>query len=323
MLRGGSGGVVLHRQQQSMEVFDGALVDAEALNVQANELFGSKRYDEAVTKYSSAVDLVELHAQRVKEAERPFCKYLCNRAAALLASGYHCEALKDCDVALTLDPLLDKALLRRALACEALGKNKEAMQDVQQMLGRTEWGSALHARALDLKRRLDRVLWQESQVTESNQAEHLFTSDQTLRLNFRTPPPGAVADMDYFEVSVFVANEFGLFSAKKFEAQAAPVQLDLAAIGQNLRSLRVRLHHGGQCVGKCRQVSATSFDGIKTNPEEGARGCGRQVCARDGQSARRYLPGTVLVHKGTSTASNTSTPLLRGSAGGKCVRVTA
>jgi hypothetical protein len=59
----------------------------------------------------------------------------------------------------------------------------------------------------------------------------LFTSDQMLLLNFRTPPPGAVADMDYFEVSVFVANEFGLFSAKKFEAQAAPVQLDFEPRG--------------------------------------------------------------------------------------------
>jgi tetratricopeptide (TPR) repeat protein len=157
----------------------------------------------------------------------PRIRYLCNRAAAYLGAGYHIEALKDCDLALSLDPLLDKALLRRALAREALGKHKAAIVDVQQLLGRTQFGSALHTRALDLKRRLDRLLWQEAHTQETNQAAHLFTSEQTLRLNFRTPPPGAVAVGDYFEVSVFVANEFGLFGSKQFEAQQKPVQLQV------------------------------------------------------------------------------------------------
>lgn len=154
-------------------------------------------------------------------------RYLCNRAAAYLGAGYHSEALKDCDLALSLDPSLDKALLRRALAREALCKHQEALVDVQQLLGRTQFGSALHTRALDLKRRLDRLVWQEDHTLQTNQAAHLFTSEQTLRLNFRTPPPGAVALGDYFEVSVFVANEFGLFGSKQFEAQHEPVQLQV------------------------------------------------------------------------------------------------
>jgi tetratricopeptide (TPR) repeat protein len=226
--------------------FEAALAEAEELNREGNELFGAKRYDEALAKYSGAAELVGVHAQRVKEAEAPWCKFLCNRAAAYLGAGYHGEAHKDCSVALSLDPQLDKALLRRALAGEALGKPREAMADALLLLGRIEYASPLHARALDVKRRCARLLEQERQVTESNSSEHLFTADQTLRLNFRTPPPGAVAVGDYFEVAVFVANEFGLFGTSEFGSHERPVELEAtalavhAALASRLR-LQVRL----------------------------------------------------------------------------------
>jgi hypothetical protein len=69
-----------------MASFDTALAQSEALNADANTLFGEKRYDEALAKYTTAAELVELHAQRLKEAEAPYCKYLCNRAAAYLGA---------------------------------------------------------------------------------------------------------------------------------------------------------------------------------------------------------------------------------------------
>ena len=229
-----------------MEAFEAELARAEGHNADANALFRSKLYDEAAGAYSRAVAAVEVHAQRITAAEAPLCKYLCNRAAAFLAAGYHSEALKDCDVALSLSPDLDKAVLRRALAREALGKLDGALADAQILLGRTTYGSALHARALDLKRRVDRLLWHAARDTESasNRSEHLFTSDQTLRLNFRTPPPGAVAVGDFFEVAVFVANEFGLFGAKAFQEQKSPVLLDVSAIGHSLPTLRLETRGG-------------------------------------------------------------------------------
>ena len=42
--------------------------------------------------------------------------------------------------------------------------------DTQLLLERTEWGSMINTRALDIKRRLDRLLWQQRQTTESNNA---------------------------------------------------------------------------------------------------------------------------------------------------------
>ena len=69
-----------------MTSFDTALAQSEVLNADANTLFGEKRYDEALAKYTTAAELVELHAQRLKEAEVPYCKYLCNRAAAYLGA---------------------------------------------------------------------------------------------------------------------------------------------------------------------------------------------------------------------------------------------
>ena len=117
-------GPVFDLSRAKMANFVEALAEAEALNAEANSLFGTQRYDEALSQYSSAIERVELHAQRLKAAEAPLCKYLCNRAAAYLGAGYHNEAKKDCNVALSMDPLLDKAMLRRALACEALGKHR-------------------------------------------------------------------------------------------------------------------------------------------------------------------------------------------------------
>ena len=47
---------------------------AEAANSEGNGLFVGKRYDEALVRYTEAVDLVENHAQRDPEAEAPLCK---------------------------------------------------------------------------------------------------------------------------------------------------------------------------------------------------------------------------------------------------------
>ena len=71
--------------------FEEVREEAEALNSEGNALFGTKRFDEALIKYSSAAELVEVHAQRIKEAEAPLCKYLCNRAAAFLGQLHTCK----------------------------------------------------------------------------------------------------------------------------------------------------------------------------------------------------------------------------------------
>ena len=57
--------------------------------------------------------------------------YYCNRAAALLHMSRFEEAVKDCDVAVLLNPLYTKAYVRRSVAFESLDRTEEALQDVK------------------------------------------------------------------------------------------------------------------------------------------------------------------------------------------------
>lgn len=61
------------------------------------------------TSHPQAANLVEEHAERgIEGAAEPFCKYLSNRAAALLRVGCTLEALAACDKILMHDPRHDK-----------------------------------------------------------------------------------------------------------------------------------------------------------------------------------------------------------------------
>uniref|UniRef100_A0A6U6BWJ0 Uncharacterized protein n=2 Tax=Guillardia theta TaxID=55529 RepID=A0A6U6BWJ0_GUITH len=203
------------------------ILTAEKRNEEGNLLYRNKRFDEACSQYSDAIVLLELHAQQTQEAHQHLCKYLSNRAAAYLASGYDAEAVKDCTSALAMDPMLDKALLRRGLGLESLGRHAESLQDVEALLKRADWGSPIATKGLELKRRLQRVLNQEKNSEEQPVPSHLFSKEQILRLNFRTLPPSEVSKERFFEISVYVANEFGLFSHREFSKSS---QSDLACI---------------------------------------------------------------------------------------------
>ncbi|EKX49228.1 hypothetical protein GUITHDRAFT_104758 [Guillardia theta CCMP2712] len=152
------------------------ILTAEKRNEEGNLLYRNKRFDEACSQYSDAIVLLELHAQQTQEAHQHLCKYLSNRAAAYLASGYDAEAVKDCTSALAMDPMLDKALLRRGLGLESLGRHAESLQDVEALLKRADWGSPIATKGLELKRRLQRVL---NQVTSNT--PHLVPHDERYR----------------------------------------------------------------------------------------------------------------------------------------------
>lgn len=57
--------------------------------------------------------------------------YYCNRAAVHSKMGYHAQALKDSQTALSIDPSYSKAYARMGLAYTSLGKHKEAKECYQ------------------------------------------------------------------------------------------------------------------------------------------------------------------------------------------------
>ncbi|XP_072142026.1 dnaJ homolog subfamily C member 7-like isoform X1 [Dermacentor andersoni] len=92
---------------------------AELKKEEGNELYGLQKYDEAVKRYTEAI---ELDGSNVA--------YYSNRAACYMMLGNHRAALDDCHQALLRDPHNAKSLLREAKCYVALGDPAAAMRSL-------------------------------------------------------------------------------------------------------------------------------------------------------------------------------------------------
>ena len=70
--------------------------------------------------------------------------YYCNRAATLIHMDRHDDAVKDCDVAVLLNPLYLKGYVRRSSAYEKMDKTDEALQDAKKALQLDPSNATLH-----------------------------------------------------------------------------------------------------------------------------------------------------------------------------------
>jgi hypothetical protein len=205
---------------------------AEEDNEKANLAFTSNLFDAALEHYSKAFDQLSPLLNRYDDngnslipggtsrLDALVCKYRSNRAAVYLKLGSHLEALRECDAVLADDPENEKALLRRCLAQEGLGRLDEALEGATLLLSRLGFGTPLHARCLELRRRVERLRSQAAAPRDPTPT-HLCNAAQTLRLNFLSPAPAAVALGAFFPISIFVANEFGLFNRMDLDPAAA------------------------------------------------------------------------------------------------------
>mmetsp|Transcript_23061 Transcript_23061/g.67134 ORF Transcript_23061/g.67134 Transcript_23061/m.67134 type:complete len:634 (-) Transcript_23061:135-2036(-) len=143
-----------------------------------------------------------------------------NRAQAFLQLRQPGPAELDCSAALTLVPRHPKALVRRALAREELGKLAAALQDLEDARllpdlppSLAKVVSAARHRTSVAKAKDDTLL---ADCTEQHTLVH---PHQTLRLHFAEPLPLDMAVGDgsaATSLSVNVANEFGLWRALDF-----------------------------------------------------------------------------------------------------------
>jgi len=105
-----------------------ALTPSMLLKEEGNVHFRESRYEEALKAYSKALELAKTPHEREV--------ILVNRAAVYstnTAQNYD-SAIVDCTNALEINPHNLKALLRRALANEAIEKYKSALQDMKQVI---------------------------------------------------------------------------------------------------------------------------------------------------------------------------------------------
>lgn len=99
--------------------------DRDDLKLKGNRLFGSGNFKEAVDVYSEALENTSESVLR--------SNLLYNRASAYFKLKLFTECVKNCDEALALNDQYEKALFRRAVAKEELGRLEEALVDLERL----------------------------------------------------------------------------------------------------------------------------------------------------------------------------------------------
>lgn len=98
--------------------------EAKAANIkdQGNELMKQNKYEEAIEKYTQAIDI------------SPNAIFYCNRAAAFSKVGRHDDAVNDAKSALQLDPEYGKAYARMGFAYLSMNKLTDAQASYERAL---------------------------------------------------------------------------------------------------------------------------------------------------------------------------------------------
>lgn len=102
---------------ESKEVDAATKQKADELKVEGNRAMAAKNFDEAISKYTQAIELDPSNVV-----------YLSNRAAAYSSSSQHEKAVKDAELAIKINPDFSKSYSRLGLAKYALGDAKSAME---------------------------------------------------------------------------------------------------------------------------------------------------------------------------------------------------
>ncbi|KAL8150913.1 hypothetical protein V2J09_020721 [Rumex salicifolius] len=107
-----------------------ALAQANDAKSEGNTLFKDGHYDDALLKYGLALQVAPEIPSSVEL--RSICH--ANRAACFLKQGNYQETVKECTKSLELNPVYEKALIRRAEAHERLEHYEEAIADNKKIL---------------------------------------------------------------------------------------------------------------------------------------------------------------------------------------------
>ncbi|ESQ54155.1 hypothetical protein EUTSA_v10025952mg [Eutrema salsugineum] len=107
-----------------------AMAEANEAKVEGNKLFVNGLYEEALSKYVLALELVQEFPESMEL--RSICHL--NKGVCFLKLGKYEETVKECSKALELNPTYTKALVRRAEAHEKLQHFEEAVTDLKKIL---------------------------------------------------------------------------------------------------------------------------------------------------------------------------------------------
>ncbi|CAH00218.1 Sgt2p [Kluyveromyces lactis] len=119
-----SGGVSGEPVKVHIPVEDAAAkAKAEELKLQGNKAMAAKKFDEAIEKYTAAIEVSPSNAV-----------YYSNRAAAYSSLKQYEQAVKDAEQAIEVDPTYSKGFSRLGFAKYALNKPEEALDAYKKVL---------------------------------------------------------------------------------------------------------------------------------------------------------------------------------------------
>ncbi|EQC40558.1 hypothetical protein SDRG_02446 [Saprolegnia diclina VS20] len=183
----------------------------EARNAAGNDKYKAGDYIGARAEYSAALDLLD-EVDNVALHSR----VLANRAQTYLQERDCAMALRDAAEAIALDRTNLKAHLRKIVALENLENFEAALAHVYVLLPLAA-SSPDHAiympSALAAKNRLRKAcsIDRAAAKAQAYDVGKLVHAKQSLRLNFAIAFPLALPANHWLDVTVFLANEFGLF----------------------------------------------------------------------------------------------------------------
>jgi hypothetical protein len=157
-----------------------------------------------------------------------------NRAQAYLQLREYESAIKDCGDAIAIDSSNLKAYIRRATALAAMEDAERAAADLDHAMKLNPPPTLLRAinGIRDQVRSLQKLAMRpENLVGDSEACNGLVHEEQTLRLFFKLKPPKTMPMGRWCPVSVYLANEFGLWRRSDFPGEG-DLQLRFAIIPQ-------------------------------------------------------------------------------------------
>ncbi|RLN45913.1 hypothetical protein BBJ29_009455 [Phytophthora kernoviae] len=197
----------------------------KALQDEGNALYAEGRYVAARAMYTQAIELLTSSDGYASNsapdtADSASWKALtsslmyANRAQTAIQERDFAAALRDATLALQHNPKNEKAVLRKLVALENLERFEVALQLVESVLDGGEKNTPkVFQYCVAARRRLRKNIAKDREVAaaEVKQMGKMVHDKQQLRINFGCLLPSQVPLDLFFDVTVNIGNEFGLF----------------------------------------------------------------------------------------------------------------
>ncbi|CAF4336017.1 unnamed protein product, partial [Rotaria magnacalcarata] len=156
------------------------------LREQGNQAFKQGKFQEAIDRYSDAINLLT-DLSLSETTKNDFTKCYSNRAQCFIHLNQYEEAIEDATRALEYTPADEKSLYRRSSAFERLGKLNEAISDAQRLISISPKGNSVDEQTNSLLRKLrDSTENKHTQRTQiKSQIQEMFEAINT-KLNQET-----------------------------------------------------------------------------------------------------------------------------------------